>query len=206
MQTLIFSSQQPSKAKGFSLMELLIYLALAAVFIGGVLTLTGKAGADSEIRQAVQDISDIDNAMRAYYGAQRIATASAPTAVQMEAVAANQVERMANGAAVITQFGTDIHIGSSRVTGDYSWPNYWIEYTGMRTETCAGVLGSLTGPISVDLIPGSATTAITAWALAVGTDDRATALGSATNVEAFCIGATGAGTGETFTVRAIYRI
>ena len=32
MQTLIFSSQQTSKAKGFSLMELLIYLALAAVF------------------------------------------------------------------------------------------------------------------------------------------------------------------------------
>ena len=56
MQTLIFSSQQPSKAKGFSLMELLIYLALAAVFIGGILTLTGKAGEDAEVRQTVQDL------------------------------------------------------------------------------------------------------------------------------------------------------
>ena len=63
-------------------MELLIYLALLALLIGGILTLTGEANTDAEVRQTVQDISDIDNAVRSFYGPQRLTTI--PTPAQME--------------------------------------------------------------------------------------------------------------------------
>ena len=207
MQTLIFSSQQPSKAKGFSLMELLIYLALAAVFIGGILTLTGKAGEDAEVRQAVQDISDIDNAIRSYYGAQRIPATTPPLPAQMEGVAAASLDRMQHPTAtntVISQFGTaiDIEAVNSTIAG-YSWPNYWITYTGMRAETCAGILGSLSGPIAVKVAAGIVA-APGGWALA-DPDDRALALADAVGVENFCTD-TRTIVGETYTVHALYRI
>ena len=181
-------------------MELLIYLALAAVFIGGILTLTGKAGEDSEVRQAVQDLSDIDNAVRSYYGAQRLATA--PTAPQMEGVARAVLDHMAGGTAgeIITQFSTDITIGP--VTGTvYTWPNYMISYTGMRTETCAALLGVLTGPIVVQVTDG--VTAAAAWTLNL--DHRANIL-TATDPDLWCDTETVPASNETYTVHAVYRI
>ena len=188
-------------------MELLIYLALAAVFIGGILTLTGKAGSDSEVRQAVQDFSDIDNAIRAYYGAQRIPATAPPSAAQMEGVAAATLDRMTDPTVantVITQFGTAIDIRSLLTTAaTYSWPNYWITYTGMRAETCAGILGSLSGPIAVKVAAGIAALPGT-WPIA-NPDDRALALADALGVENFCT-ATRTITGETYTVHALYRI
>ena len=158
------------------------------------------------MRQAVQDITDINNAIRAYYGTQRISSATAATTAtpaRMEGVVADQVERMADGAEVITQFGTPIFIGTSNSGGTgYFWPNYYISYTGMRTETCGGLLGALTGPIGVTVTAGTATAVLGAWAL--NEDHRAEALNSATSIEAFCTAE--AGSGETYTVNALYRI
>ena len=191
-------------------MELLIYLALAAVFIGGILTLTGKAGADAEVRQTVQDISDIDNAMRSFYGAQRLAYNSTVLGdARLEAVVAAQVDRMADASGtIITQFGTGIGLNTAATSAsNYGWPNYKIAYTGMRTETCASLLGALTGPIAVQLSPGDAAVTVnplSGWA--VNKDHRAEGLTSAADIEAFCAGTAVAGTGETYTVHAVYRI
>ena len=202
MQTLIFSSQQPSKAKGFSLMELLIYLALAAVFIGGILTLTGKAGSDAEVRQVVQDLSDIDNALRSYYGVQRLSLP--PASANMEAVVAAQVtslEDALNTDEIITQFGSPIIITSpASSAADHGWPTYWTTYTGMKAETCPSLMGAMTGPISVRIgVQGAA--ARGTWPL-TDTDHRADAL-AATDLEAFCDGIV---TTPTYEIYALHRI
>ena len=206
MQTLIFSSQQPSKAKGFSLMELLIYLALAAVFIGGILTLTGKAGVDSDVRRAVQDLSDIDNAIRAFYGAQRLTVV--PTAAAMEGVAAATLPHMggATAGSIVTQDNAAIVITPLPMAVSataYGWPHYTITYTGMETPSCAGILGALRGAVAIQVEVGVAGKG--AWLIAPATsDDRVIAPAFAGGVEAHCE-ANDTATG-IYTIQALYRI
>ena len=203
MQTLIFSSQQISKAKGFSLMELLIYLALAALFIGGILTLTGEANTDAEVRQTVQDISDIDNAVRSFYGPQRLTTI--PTPAQLEGVVAAALPTMGGATAgtIVTHASTDILITAAPIgasTTLYAWPHYWVTYTGMETATCVGMLGTLRGATAVQV-----TAAVTAPAFTIANGDhRVTSLAFATGVEGFCeANDTASG---IYTIHALFRI
>ena len=206
MQTLIFSSQQPSKAKGFSLMELLIYLALAAVFIGGILTLTGKAGTDSDVRVTVQDLSDISNALRSFYGAQRITTT--PVAAAMESVAAAALPHMGDGTAgsgnLQTPDGGDIAITPAPVgvvAGSYVWPHYWITYPGLNADTCPGLLSALTGSVAVQVDNAAAPAA--AALVILSADDRIT---NAADIDGHCNTAGAAAPAGYYTVHALYRI
>ena len=120
----------------------------------------------------------------------RIPTASAPDAAAMESVAAGTLERMqdpttaATRQTIVTQFGTTIDLTKDDSGTTFSWPNYWIHYTGMRAETCAAILGALTGPIRVRILAeGDGLTA--SWATA-DTDHRVDALTAAGGVQSFC--------------------
>ena len=196
------------REKGFSLVEILIVLAIVGGLLAAILATTGKAGQSREVRRAVQDINDIAGAMSEFFGSARISGATAvtvPTAVRLEGVAAAALEHLQDPGdtdTIMTQFGTNIAITSGPTSsGNYFWPNYWITYTGLRSETCGPLLGALTAPIAVQVT--SAETPILAGAWGVGFDHRVQALTSATSVEDFCNSNTG---DETYTVHAVFRI
>ena len=171
---------QRRRQKGFTLVEILIVIAIVGGLLAAILASTGTATEKREVRRAVQDVTDISGAISGYYGSARIPTASAPvTAGLMESVAAGTLERMqdptsaATRQTIVTQFGTPINLTTAATTTTYSWPNYWIHYTGMRAESCASILGALTGPIRVRILARRAGMTGT-WA-AANTDHRVTA-------------------------------
>ena len=200
-------SGQIRRQKGFTLVEILIVIAIVGGLLAAILATTGTATQKREVRRAVQDITDISGAMSGFFGHSRIAPTAGtlfPTPARLEGVAAAALEHMQNPSdtdTILTQFGTDITITSKVSTsGEYFWPNYWITYTGLRSETCGPLLGSLSGPIAVQVTPVG--TGVTAWTVA--DDHRTEALTSAASVEAFC--ASEAGSDETYAVHAVFRI
>ena len=200
--------EQRRRQKGFTLVEILIVIAIVGGLLAAILASTGTATEKREVRRAVQDVTDISGAISGYYGSARIPTASAPDAAAMESVAAGTLERMQNPTTaatrqtIVTQFGTSIDLGSNAGGATYSWPNYWIHYTGMRAETCAAILGALTGPIRVRILVQG--TALSATWVATATDHRVDALTATGGVQAFCEGIVL--TNETFVFEALFRV
>lgn len=197
------------RQKGFTLIEILIVIAIVGGLLAAILASTGTATEKREVRRAVQDVTDIAGAISGYYGSARIPTASAPIiAGLMESVAAGTLERMqdptsaATRQTIVTQFGTAIDLTTDDSGTTYSWPNYWIHYTGMRAETCASVLGALTGPIRVRILVEGAGMTPT-WD-ATDTDHRVDALTATGGVQAFCEGIVT--TLETFEFEALFRV